>query len=426
MIIARLAASINRLRRFRDDHGGGVAAAFAIALTVMIGFGGAATEIGSWLLTRRAMQGAADAAAVSALVATAKGGPDITTQARGVAAQNGWTHGVNGVTVTVNQPPSVGNFAGNAQAVEVIIAQAQPLFFSGMLPGVTAPTIRARGVATPPTVNSKCLYALGTGNSVQANGNGNITLNGCDIAGNGNIAFSGTNSRIAARSIDIGGTVSTPSQLTLTNGPGTQHDANTLADPLADRSFTKPSGGCSPYGGGTPVPNTAYCGMNITSSVSFPSGIYYIEGGVGTCPGFCVSGNSSVNVTSQSPGVTIVLTSTNAAPTVFATVQITGQATVNLTALNSGTTHGVVFFGDRAQPTGATESFAGNGSVTLNGYIYFRNETVSIAGNGVSSSTCLQIVALNIIATGNGTLTNSSCNSIGAGGSSSSAIRLVE
>jgi len=97
-----------------------------------------------------------------------------------------------------------------------------------------------------------------------------------------------------------------------------------------------------------------------------------------------------------------------------------------LTALNSGTTHGVVFFGDRAQPTGATESFAGNGSVTLNGYIYFRNETVSIAGNGVSSSTCLQIVALNIIATGNGTLTNSSCNSIGAGGSSSSAIRLVE
>jgi len=193
MIIARLAASINRLRRFRDDHGGGVAAAFAIALTVMIGFGGAATEIGSWLLTRRAMQGAADAAAVSALVATAKGGPDITTQARGVAAQNGWTHGVNGITVTVNQPPSVGNFAGNAQAVEVIIAQAQPLFFSGMLPGVTAPTIRARGVATPPSVNSKCLYALGTGNSVQANGNGNMTLNGCDIAGNGNIAFSGTN-----------------------------------------------------------------------------------------------------------------------------------------------------------------------------------------------------------------------------------------
>jgi len=423
----RRAAALDALRRLRDDRGGGVAVAFGIALTVMIGFGAAATEIGTWLLTRRAMQGAADAAAVSALVATAKGGPDITTQARGVAAQNGWTHGVNGVTVTVNQPPSVGNFAGNAQAVEVIIAQAQPLFFSGMLPGVTAPTIRARGVATPPTVPPACLTALGTGNSIQSNGNAILTLNGCSIRSAGNIAFGGNHSVISARSIDIAGTVSAPSQLTLSNGPGTTGDPTTVSDPFADRSFTKPSGGCTPYSGGTPVPNTAYCGMNITSSVSFPSGIYYIEGPVGTCVGFCVTGNSSVTVTSQSPGVTIVLTSTNAAPTVYAQVNIAGQATVNLTALNSGTTHGLVFFGDPAQPAGATpETFAGNGSTTITGGIYFRNQTVSIGGNGVSSNTCLEIVAANIVVTGNGTLTNSNCNSVGAGGSSSSSIRLVE
>jgi Flp pilus assembly protein TadG len=433
MTIARLVAPLNRLRRFRDDHGGGVAAAFAISLTVMIGFGGAATEIGTWLLTRRAMQGAADVAAVSAVNATAQGGPDITTQARGVAAQNGWTHGANGITVTVNQPPTVGNFTGNAQAVEVIIAQAQPLFFSGILPGVAAPTIRARGVATPPSANPNCITALGTGSAVQANGNGIITLNGCNVASNGNIAFSGTHSSISARSIDIGGTVSAPSQLTLTNGPGTQSDPKTVSDPFAGRSFTKPTGtagNCHTYvNGTTPSPGVAYCGgMNITSSVSFPTGIYYIEGGGVTCAGFCVSGGAGVNVTSQSPGVTIVLTNSSAAPSVFATVSITGQAHVNLTDRNvpGGTTNGVVFFGDRAQPAGATETFAGNGTDTLTGAIYFPNETVSIAGNGVSSNTCLVIVAKTIIATGNGSLTNSNCIAAGAGGSSSTVTRLVE
>ena len=426
MISARLIVSINRLRRFRDDHGGGVAVAFAISLTVMIGFGGAATEVGSWLLTRRAMQGAADAAAVSALNATAHGGPDITTQARGVAAQNGWTHGVGGVTVTVNQPPTVGNFTGNAQAVEVIIGQAQPLFFSALLPGVTAPTIRARGVAAPnPALGNGCMLALGTGNSIQLSGNGSLTLNGCDADGNGNIALGG-NSNLSAHSFDIGGTTSLSgnSSISLTNGPGTKNDAVAFTDPYAgQRSFTKPAT-CSNYTGASTISPGAYCGLSIGSNanVTMQSGIYYIEGGM-----FSINGNATL--TSQSPGVTIVLTSTVAAPNSFATVNINGNANLNLTALTTGTTAGLVFYGDPAQPAGAaTESLNGNGNVSLTGAVYFPNQTIDLSGNGsLSSATCLQIIGRDITGSGNAGL-RSNCIGTGVIGIAhgAGATRLVE
>jgi Flp pilus assembly protein TadG len=425
MSTARLTVSINRLRRFRDDHGGGVAVAFAISLTVMIGFGGAATEVGTWLLTRRAMQGAADAAAASALNATAHGGPDITTEARGVAAQNGWTHGVNGVTVTVNQPPTVGNFTGNAQAVEVIIGQAQPLFFSALLPGVTAPTIKARSVAAPnPALGNGCMLALGTGNSIQLSGNGNLTLTGCDADGNGNISLSG-NAELSAHSYDIKGT---PSQsgnaaISLTNGPGTKNDPTGFTDPYAgQRSFTKPAT-CATYSGASTISPGAYCGLSISgnSSVTMQSGIYYIEGGA-----FSISGNATL--TSQSPGVTIVLTSKVATPTVFATVSISGNANINLTALPTGTTAGLLFFQDPAEPTGATEGLSGNGTVSLTGAVYFPNETIDLSGNGsLSSATCLQIIGLDITGSGNAGLA-SNCVGTGVIGIShgAGATRLVE
>ncbi len=424
----RRAAAVDTLCSLRDDHGG-IAVAIAIALTVMIGFGATATEIGTWLLTRRAMQGAADAAAVSALNATARGGPDITTQARGIAAQNGWTHGVNGVTVTVNQPPSVGNFTGNAQAVEVIIGQAQPLFFSGMLPGVTAPTIRARGVAAPsPTTGNGCMLALDTGDSISVQGNGALTLSGCDLDGNGNISFSGNHSAASAHSIDIKGTVSSPSQLTLTSGPGTQNDPVGFTDPYAgQRSFSKPAS-CVPFAG-TFTPGAAYCGVNISGgTISMPSGVYYIEGGVGTCGGFCVSGGATL--TSATGGVTIVLTNTGTGP--YATLNITGNpsSSVSLTAISdpTATTRGLVFFQDPAAPAGQTETIAGNGNVSIEGAIYFPKGYISLSGNGnLHTPGCLQVIGLRIIDSGNATLAS---NCVGTGtngiGHGAGAIRLVE
>ncbi len=407
------------LGRLYDDRRGGAALAFAVSLTVMIGFGGLATEVGAWLLTRRAMQGAADAAAVSAVSATAHGGPDITTQAKGVAAQNNWPDGVRGITVTVNRPPTLGNYTGDAQAVEVIIAQNQSLLFSALLPGVTvAPTVRARGVAAPsPSTGNGCLLGLATGNSVQINGNGAMTLSGgCDIDGNGNIDFNGNHSTAHAHSIDIHGTVSSPSQLTLTNGPGTQNDPGALlTDP---NSLTlSPAGTCSNFSG-TFTAGATYCSVSISGgNVTIPSGIYYIRGG-----GFSISNGT---VTSASGGVTIVMMGTAAAPTVAGQVTINGQANVNLTGIVAN--EGLIFYEDPRATAGGTDTIAGNGTVTLTGTVDLRNDTVDLGGNGsVSSPTCLHVIGLNVVDTGNATLSgncsNTGVTNIGQAG----VARLVE
>jgi hypothetical protein len=55
---------------------------------------------------QRNMQGAADQAAYSAVIASrAGGGANATTQAKGIAASMGFADGQAGVTVAVNNPP---------------------------------------------------------------------------------------------------------------------------------------------------------------------------------------------------------------------------------------------------------------------------------------------------------------------------------
>ena len=55
--------------------------------------------------------------------------------------------------------------------------------------------------------------------------------------------------------------------------------------------------------------------------------------------------------------VTLVFTSQN--KTGFGTVQINGNATINLTAPKTGATAGIVVFGDRSIPAGTAFKFNG-------------------------------------------------------------------
>ena len=45
------------------------------------------------------------------------------TSGRADAARNGFTHGSDGVTVSVNSSPTMGFYAGNSGFVEVIVTQ---------------------------------------------------------------------------------------------------------------------------------------------------------------------------------------------------------------------------------------------------------------------------------------------------------------
>src|SRR4051812_43800077 len=89
--LRRLAAA------FLGDLAGASAVMFALALPVLVGAVGLATEATYWKLQQRSLQRVAD---VAALVA-AKGGPSFVAEAKALAAMQGFTDGMGGVTVAV-------------------------------------------------------------------------------------------------------------------------------------------------------------------------------------------------------------------------------------------------------------------------------------------------------------------------------------
>jgi hypothetical protein len=110
-------------------------------------------------------------------------------------------------------------------------------------------------------------------------------------------------------------------------------------------------------------------------------GTYYVDRGK-----FSVSGGSAVRGT----GITIVLTSSTGSN--YATVDISGSSTVNLTAPSSGTLSGIVFYGDRNTPTGTKYVFSGGTTQQITGAVYFPKGAITWSGGSSASSNCTQII----------------------------------
>src|SRR5258708_16265128 len=129
----------------------------AMGILVLRAFVGLAIDLGQFWSVRRHMQTAADAAAVAGAAALRRSGSP-SDAATAASSTNGFANGTNDVTVTVNNPPSAGVYAGNTGYVEVIVSQPQPTYFMRVL-GYTSIPVSTRSVAS--SVNGPaCLYAL--------------------------------------------------------------------------------------------------------------------------------------------------------------------------------------------------------------------------------------------------------------------------
>jgi Putative Flp pilus-assembly TadE/G-like len=181
----------------------------AIAMTVLIAFVALATDVGLLWTERRHMQTATDAAAIAAAIAL-RNGDSITPAADNVAGLEGFTDGSDGVTVTVNNPPSSGLYAGNSDYVEVIIAQPEPTYFLRVL-GYTSVNVSAR--AGSGSINGPaCIYALDPSASGAISLTGNININAsCGVIDDSasSSALSGTgNGALSATAIGVSGNYS--------------------------------------------------------------------------------------------------------------------------------------------------------------------------------------------------------------------------
>ncbi|MGE5201077.1 MAG: pilus assembly protein TadG-related protein [Acidobacteriota bacterium] len=412
---AYVTAPTRWLRQLIEDRRGATLIMVGLTIVPMIGIAGLATEVGMWYFTRRSMQDTADSSAYSAAVARFHGvSKDIyTAEARSVAGKFGYVNGTGGVTVTVNNPPTLGNYKTDSNAIEVIISEPQTAAVSGLFLA-SAPTITARAVALAGTPGNGCVLAL-DGASVDDifnNGNVNIQLKGCDIYDNSPNASAltvvGTASISANGAYIVGNyTTSGGGQFTTTpvssGGDGTNVNwSSPIADPYAGylSSFTSPSN-CDynnqRYQGHANVATSSFTsgqvfcgGINITgnSAVNFPAGVFYINGG-----SLSVAGGSTLNATA---GTTFVLTGN-------ASVSFAGGANINVVGSASGPFPGTAFAADTPSTAG-NSSFQGGDTMNITGAVYFPHNSITWAGgSNVNGTPCVQLIAQTIDFKGNAT-----------------------
>jgi hypothetical protein len=350
-----------------------------IALVALIALVGLANDIGYAWRIRLKMQSVADAAAMAGADALFMGGgvsPNSAAQA--LATQNGFTNGSttsinsNPVSVTVNNPPVSGPNSGNANAVEVIVTQAQPTYFLAVA-GFSSLNVSARAVAAVVSSNN-CIYSLNPSASGAVTMASNTDIN----SSCGMMINSSSSSALIGNS---GATISAPALGIVGNKSwsGGSLPSNTttgvaaITDPLAYEPTPPTSGSCTTLAA---VPtNTTYglaagyyCGLTVNSNSTVnltSSGTYSFDGNV------TLASNTSLNGT----GVTLYFKS--------GSLILSSNTVLNLSAPTSGTYAGIVIFQDRSNTS--TLSLSSNSGMTLTGAVYAASANVILASNAFTN-----------------------------------------
>jgi Flp pilus assembly protein TadG len=404
------------------DRKGNALVILTASLPLLIGAAGLAVDTAKWTYWKRQLQREADSAALAGAFARAQSKDAIAAATTDLARTNVITLST---PASITNAPTTGAFAGNADAVRVILSTAQRLPFSGSFMSA-APTITASATAMVVTTTPYCGLALSGGTATGITMTGNATLNlGCGIASNSTsktaAVIAGGSSSISASPVAAVGALPTSGNY----ASGTQLLAYSLPqpDPFASLPTPAPSG-CQGQvkvksTDNTTLPAGCYKGMDIKGTLSLEAGIYYIDG-----DSFSVGSTATVTGT----GVTIILTSSNAAtqPQSIATLDVNGGATIQLSAPTSGTYHGVLFYQDRRALDTSVNKLNGNATSTLQGAIYFPSQELDFSGTTGMTTTCIQLVALRLTFIGNTTVSNSCPAGSGASAFNGIQVRLVE
>ena len=404
----------NTLINFSKSKRGNIAILTALTLPVLVGFAGLGSESVLWFYTHHQMQDAADSAAISAATAySVNSSTNITTQADGVASSYGYTDGSNRTTVTVNRPPSSGNYTSNTGAVEVIVTQTQTRYLSAVWSSSPL-NISARAVAKVAN-GVGCVLALNPTAAASASEQGSVSiaLNGCSLYDNSNASNAvslGGSAFMSALSVSTVGNVYGSGNITTTYGIETGTSPTT--DPYAGVNPPTAPSTCdqtnySTHGTVTLNPGV-YCGgmsLGAGAAVTLNPGTYYITNNGNSAGSLTMNGQAALS----GSGVTLVFTGSG---TNYSTASISGGATVNLTAPTSGTMAGIVMFGDRNTPTGTLYKFTGGTNQSFGGAVYLPKGQIWYAGGATGANGCNQVIGDTIQFVGN---TNLAVNCSGYG-----------
>lgn len=320
------------------------------------------------------------------------------------AAKNGYANDGTTTTVTVNIPPTSGNYVGRAGYVEVIVQYNYPRGFSSIFSSDTIPVIaRAVAVGAPIAANVGILVLDPSAkDAFSAGGGGKVNVYDTPIV---------VDSVNAEGSIANGGTiVNAPdyylvgSYATAGGGQfiGTMHtNSQPMQDPFQylpvpdPSTMTVQSHKSSQYtqGSTTLQPGVYKGGISASGSASITliPGIYYMDGG-----GFSFSGQGNL----IGNGVMIYNAPGNGNS---GGISVTGQGTITLSGMTSGIYQGMTFWQDRtSNVTGTISGTSGTTSIT--GTFYFAGALLNVSGNGGVVNVGSQYVSKDLNLGGNGTI----------------------
>ncbi len=419
-------------RRLARDETGVSSVVIALGMTIMLGGAGLAIDIGLWYNDQRVAQSAADSAAYSAAIDFGSGDTlaNATSAAEAIAAQYGMTNGSGGVSVTVNMPPKQGSYTTNSNAIEILIQKTETRLFSSLF--MNSAAVSARAVALAGSTNgSYCILALDSSAStsvstadIELSGGATVDASTCGLQVNASGAdalYLTGGATLKAATLSIVGNYSVNGGSTLTVSGTKTISASPISDPYANVTPPTP-GACAAtnsysYGTHTLSPGT-YCNgltLNGGGTDTMTAGVYIIDRGV-----LDLTGGATLNATA---GVTIVLTSSTGSN--YATAQIDGGTTLNITAPTTGATKGLAIFQDQRAPTSGTDTITGGATLNVTGALYFPSQTLNYQGGSSTTSLCTQLVAFRVNYTG-GTKFNNTCGGTGVTGIGTTNTGLVE
>jgi Flp pilus assembly protein TadG len=378
------------LKAAAKDRRGNVAIISALALPMVVGGVGFGVETGYWYHQQLRLQQAADAAAYAGGVDDRAGltHDQIVASATAAAQQNGFDTASG--TITVNTPPTSGSNQ-NDHSVEVLLTRNEQRFFTQVF-STSQVVSTARSVSTFVTASDACVLALDpiAPQAAEFQGNSTTTMTGCSVMANSlssSAVYVQGSSQLTTPCVLTAGGVSNNGGLTETSCSSPMTNLPPVGDPLASLAEPAVTGNCRSSNGAT-LQAGRYCGgLTINNTKSLNAGVYIIDGGT-----LKLNANAIVSGT----GVMFYLANN-------ATVQINGNAQINVTAATSGTYSGILFFGSRSNAM-ATQTLNGTATSSMTGTIYFPTQEVDYLGNFTGANGCTHVISDKVYWSGNATV----------------------
>lgn len=410
-------------KKLYHNQTGNVLIMAGLAMPVIIGFAGLATDSVQWSLSKRELQRSADSAALAGANTIAQQGDAVQSAEDSIAATNDIVLESNPI---IQNAPTGGAYAGDNNAISVELRSRRKLPFSSLFLPAGA-LITAKATAAVVSNGNYCVISLDTSTDtgIEATGSSIVDLN-CGLFANSRGVNGVSAGGSTSVNTDIVGSVGglAPSDR-YSNGVALMPYAvpqpdpfENLPDPVPTSCLAKVS--VSPSVSRTLSPG-CYRGMDLKGTVYFEPGVYYIDGD-------SLSFGSQANVANlgtDDEGVTFILTSATADtdPASIATLSINGGAGLDLSAPTIGTYAGVLFYQDRRAPNGTT-IINGNSSSIFEGGFYFPAHTIQFNGNSGMVTDCVQLVGSKVNFSGNSRISNV-CPVDGAASFRGTVIRLV-